>query len=63
MNCCNDYGVCTRGDACPARSADAALVARIRASHALIVPPPAAAPAPKPSLLRQVVSAIKRVLS
>ena len=33
MNCCNDYGNCTQGNDCPARSADAALVARIKASQ------------------------------
>ena len=33
MNCCNDYGNCTQGNDCPARSADPALVARIKASH------------------------------
>lgn len=33
MNCCNDAGNCTRGNDCPARSADAALVARIKASQ------------------------------
>ena len=33
MNCCNSYGQCTQGDNCPARSADEALVARIKASY------------------------------
>jgi hypothetical protein len=33
MNCCNDAGQCTQGQDCPARKADAALVARIKASQ------------------------------
>ena len=33
MNCCNDFGQCNQGQDCPARSADAALVARIKASQ------------------------------
>ena len=32
-NCCNDYGNCTQGNDCPARSAYPELVARIKASH------------------------------
>ena len=33
MNCCNDYGNCTQGNDCPARSADFDLLARIGASQ------------------------------
>lgn len=33
MNCCSDSGQCTQGQDCPARNADAALVARIKASQ------------------------------
>ena len=33
MNCCSDSGQCTQGQDCPARKADAALVARIKASQ------------------------------
>jgi hypothetical protein len=33
MNCCSDSGKCTQGNDCPARKADAALVARIKASQ------------------------------
>jgi hypothetical protein len=32
MNCCNDYGRCTRGNDCPARCADPELVKRINAT-------------------------------
>ena len=34
MNCCNDYGVCTRHkDNCPARGPDLPLVARVGRSY------------------------------
>jgi hypothetical protein len=33
MNCCSDSGQCIQGNDCPARNADAALVARIKASQ------------------------------
>ena len=33
MNCCDAYGNCNQGRDCPARNADEALVARIRASY------------------------------
>ena len=44
MNCCNDYGQCTQGTACPARPA---AVTRVKVSHCTLADPIILQPTPE----------------